>query len=67
MCLDNPPVEDVKDAVTHHKALKYILYLIDVNDLYDVALGLYDFEIVLMVADKSQKVSLSQFLQDSQQ
>ena len=44
--------------VTHEKALKHILYLIDVNELYDVALGLYDFDIVLMIAEKSNKVPI---------
>ena len=34
------------------------MFLVDVNELFDVALGLYDFELVLMVAEKSQKVKL---------
>lgn len=38
------------------EALNYILYLVDVNSLYDVALGTYDFDLVIMVAEKSQKV-----------
>lgn len=42
-------------STTAHDALKYLLYLVNVNDLYDVALGLYDFELVLFVAQKSQK------------
>lgn len=37
------------------EALKYLLYLVDVNDLYNVALGMYDFGLVLFVAAKSQK------------
>ena len=45
--------------VTSDKALKHILYLTDVNELFNVALGLYDFDIVLMVAEKSNKVRLS--------
>lgn len=36
-------------------ALKYLLYLVDVNELYNVALGMYDFGLVLFVANKSQK------------
>lgn len=32
------------------------MYIVDVNELFDVALGTYDFELVLMVAEKSQKV-----------
>lgn len=42
-------------ANSAHEALKYLLYLVNVNDLYDVALGMYDFELVLFVAQKSQK------------
>ncbi|XP_065910972.1 putative elongator complex protein 1 isoform X2 [Dysidea avara] len=37
------------------EALKYSLLLVDVNQLYDVALGMYDFELVLLVAEMSQK------------
>ena len=37
------------------EALKYLLFLVDVNDLYNVALGTYDFQLVMMVAEKSQK------------
>lgn len=37
------------------EALKYLLYLIDVNMLYNIALGMYDFQLVLYVAQKSQK------------
>ena len=42
--------------MTFEKALSYILYLVDVNQLFDIALGLYDFQVVVMVAEKSQKV-----------
>lgn len=37
------------------EALKYLLYLIDVNMLYNISLGMYDFHLVLYVAQKSQK------------
>uniref|UniRef100_A0A8C5CZZ2 Elongator complex protein 1 n=1 Tax=Gadus morhua TaxID=8049 RepID=A0A8C5CZZ2_GADMO len=37
------------------EALKYLLFLVNVNDLYDHSLGTYDFDLVLMVAEKSQK------------
>ncbi|VCX30510.1 unnamed protein product [Gulo gulo] len=43
------------DAVSAEEALKYLLLLVDVNDLYDHSLGTYDFDLVLMVAEKSQK------------
>ncbi|XP_055544619.1 elongator complex protein 1 [Wyeomyia smithii] len=37
------------------EALKYLLYLVDINDLFNIALGMYDFGLVLFVATKSQK------------
>ena len=43
-------------SVTTDDALRHLLYLVDVNDLYNVALGTYNFDLVLMVAEKSQKV-----------
>ena len=46
--------EIVEDAV------KYIIFLSDVNKLYDVALGMYNFQLVLMIAQYSQKVSRSE-------
>lgn len=36
-------------------AVKYLLYLIDINVLYNIALGMYDYQLVLFVAQKSQK------------
>lgn len=43
-------------AVSAEEALKYLLFLVDVNELYDYSLGTYDFDLVIMVAEKSQKV-----------
>lgn len=40
--------------------MKYLLFLVDVNALYDVALGTYNFDLVMMVAEKSQKVTCSE-------
>lgn len=37
-------------------AVKYIIFLADANTLFDVALGIYDFDLVLAVAQNSQKV-----------
>ena len=37
------------------EGIRFLAYLVDVNTLFDVALGTYDFEIVMMVAEKSQK------------
>ncbi|PNF34889.1 hypothetical protein B7P43_G01410 [Cryptotermes secundus] len=56
-------VKTVKEAerknanlmVSADDAMKYLLYLVDVNRLYDVALGLYDFDLVMQVAAKSNK------------
>nr|XP_033774051.1 elongator complex protein 1 isoform X2 [Geotrypetes seraphini] len=45
----------VGDAVSTEEALKYLLFLVDVNELYDHSLGTYDFDLVVMVAEKSQK------------
>ncbi|KAJ3588151.1 hypothetical protein NHX12_011746 [Muraenolepis orangiensis] len=42
-------------VVGAEEALKYLLFLVNVNDLYDHSLGTYDFDLVLMVAEKSQK------------
>ncbi|EEC18088.1 ikappab kinase complex-associated protein, putative, partial [Ixodes scapularis] len=44
-----------EQGTTLDQALKYILYLVDTNDLFNVALGTYNFDLVLMVAEKSQK------------
>ncbi|CAH0588039.1 unnamed protein product [Chrysodeixis includens] len=44
-----------KLPVGSDEALKYLLYMVDVNQLFDVALGIYDFDLVLLVAYKSQK------------
>ena len=52
----NPVTLAALDPVTSEEALKYVLFLVDVNQMYDLALGMYDFELVLMVAEKSQKV-----------
>lgn len=46
---------DAAGAISSHDALKYLLYLVNVNELYDMALGMYDFDLVLFVAQKSQK------------
>lgn len=50
----NPP--SAESAVSAEEALKYLLFLVNVNELYEHSLGTYDFDLVLMVAEKSQKV-----------
>lgn len=47
------PMELVKSRT--EEALKYLCWLVNVDNLFDIALGMYDFELVLMVAAKSQK------------
>lgn len=37
-------------------AVKYIIFLVDANTLFDLALGMYDFSLVLMIAQHAQKV-----------
>ncbi|XP_067886712.1 elongator complex protein 1 isoform X2 [Heterodontus francisci] len=49
----NPPSDP--EAVSAEEALKYLIFLVDVNELYDYAVGTYDFDLVMMVAEKSQK------------
>ena len=53
-------------VMTHHRpervpsavedAVKYIIFLVDADTLFDVALGMYDFSLVLLVAQHAQKV-----------
>ena len=37
------------------EALKYTVFLVDINKLYNISLGMYDLSLVVMVAEKSQK------------
>lgn len=46
-----------KDAGEAEEAVKYVIFLSDANKLFDLALGMYDFTLVLMIAQHSQKVS----------
>ncbi|KAI8895467.1 IKI3 family-domain-containing protein [Globomyces pollinis-pini] len=46
----------VKQSVeAAESSLKYLIFLVDVDKLYDIALGMYDFTLVLMVAQHSHK------------
>lgn len=49
------PISASSDIFSTEEAVKYSLLLVDVNELYNIALGMYDFELVLLVAEKSQK------------
>ena len=40
-------------------AVKYIIFLVDADRLFDTALGMYDFSLVLMIAQHAQKVRRS--------
>lgn len=44
-----------EDQALADKAVEHICFLADVNKLYDNALGLYDLELALLVAQQSQK------------
>lgn len=51
-------IKDIKtnqSSAEAESALKYVIFLVKVDKLYDVALGMYDFPLVLMVAQHSQK------------
>lgn len=55
-------LDKIKQLLTKEKnnhsaeeALKYLLYMVDINTLYDVALGMYDFELTMFIAQKSIK------------
>ena len=50
-----------ENTISAEKALKYVCWLVDVDKLYDIALGMYDFPLVMMVAQKSQKVKIKLF------
>ena len=45
---------EVPDLV--EDAVKYVIFLVDANTLFDVALGMYDFALVLLIAQYAQKV-----------
>ncbi|CAF0966914.1 unnamed protein product [Adineta ricciae] len=36
-------------------AIRYLTYFIDIDRLYDIALGTYNFDLVLMISEKTQK------------
>ncbi|KAI0314583.1 IKI3 family-domain-containing protein [Amylostereum chailletii] len=43
------------DPTIVEEAVKYIIFLVDANTLFDIALGMYDFSLVLMIAQYAQK------------
>ncbi|XP_068622441.1 elongator complex protein 1 [Battus philenor] len=44
-----------KPVIGSEEAIKFLLYMVNVDELFNVALGMYDFDLVLLVANKSQK------------
>ena len=50
-----PSVETNQDMV--EDAVKYVIFLVDVDKLFDTALGMYDFSLVLLIAQQAQRVS----------
>ncbi len=60
--LINPWFESVlvtdTDPSVVEDAVKYIIFLVDADKLFDTALGMYDFNLVLMIAQHAQKVCL---------
>jgi elongator complex protein 1 len=54
--LDVTDLRTAKDPERAEDAVKYIIFLSDANKLFDLALGMYDFPLVLMIAQHSQKV-----------
>eukprot|EP01080_Neovahlkampfia_damariscottae_P006033 gene6033-10035_t len=48
-------LKNMKDLDLSDQGLKYLIFLSDVDKLFDIALGMYDFEMVKIIAKKSQK------------
>lgn len=48
-----------KSSEQAEEAIEHMCFLTDVNQLYNYALGLYDLELTLLVAQQAQRVSVS--------
>ena len=48
-----------KGKELYEQAITHICFLSDINKLYDTALGIYDLDVALMIAQQAQKVSQS--------
>ena len=59
--LHSDPHTDISSIETDPQlvedAVKYIIFLVDADRLFDTALGMYDFSLVLMIAQHAQKVN----------
>ncbi|KAF8753913.1 hypothetical protein RHS01_06782 [Rhizoctonia solani] len=49
---------------TVEDAVKYIIFLVDGDQLFNTASGMYDFSLVLMIAQQSQKAEYLPFLRE---
>lgn len=45
----------VEHPTSFDSAIRYLTYFIDIDRLYDIALGTYSFDLVLMISEKTQK------------
>lgn len=50
-----------KDPELVEEAVKYVIFLVDADKLFDVALGMYDFSLVLLIAQHSQRVHFTSY------
>ncbi len=48
-------IKGIENITIRDNAIKFLSYMININTLFDEALGTYDSEIFLMIASKSQK------------
>lgn len=51
-----------EDPETTEEAVKYIIFLADADKLFDVALGMYDFTLTLMVAQHAKRKDPREYL-----
>lgn len=49
-------ITSLKGKELYEQAITHICFLSDVNKLYDTALGIYDLEVAIMIAQQAQKV-----------
>jgi hypothetical protein len=45
----------------YEQAITHICWLSDVNKLYDTALGIYDLDVAIMIAQQAQKVCITAY------
>jgi len=52
---DSQRLANSQTSISACDALKYLLHFINIDELYDIALGMYDFELAMFIASKSSK------------